>query len=190
MIDYWNDLSNDLHGMPKQANETNLAMLWGSINEDSALVPYLKSFLTKSKDDYIVRETGIWFLNDENNQSWLGSSPDGIIEENGKRKTVLEIKCPFMGGKPVPYKNVSVNHIPQIMLEMFCTSTQQCHYVVWTPVGTKVFLVERDDSYIELLLNYLYRFWNLASVETEPAWHEDVFGLKQKSKEIAKKGPV
>ena len=51
--------------------------------------------------------------------------------------------------------------IPQIKLEMFCTSTQECHYVVWTPVGTKVFFVERDDSYIELLLNYVYKFWNL-----------------------------
>ena len=89
----------------------------------------------------------------------------------------------------VPYKNVCVNHIPQIMLEMFCTSTQECHYVVWTPVGTKVFLVERDDSYIELLLNYLYKFWNLACDEIQPPWHEDVFGLKQKSKEIATKSP-
>ena len=94
-----------------------------------------------------------------------------------------------MGGKPVPYKNVCVNHIPQIMLEMFCTSTQECHYVVWTPVGTKVFFVERDDSYIELLLNYLYKFWNLACDEIQPPWHKNVFGLKQKSKEIATKSP-
>ena len=35
--------------------------------------------------------------------------------------------------------------------------TQGCHYVVWTPVGTKDFLVDRDDSYIELLLKYLYK---------------------------------
>ena len=75
-------------------------MLWGSINEDSALVTYLKSLLGKKTDNVIVRETGICLLNDENNQSWLGSSPDGIIEFDGKRKTVLEIKCPFMGGKP------------------------------------------------------------------------------------------
>lgn len=137
----------------------------------------------------MVKETGIWFLKDEKNQNWLGSSPDAIIEQAGIAKIVIEIKCPFMGGKPVPYKNVCVNHIPQIMLEMFCTSTQQCHYVVWTPVGTKVFLVERDDAYLELLLNCLYKFWDLASNETEPAWHEDVFGLRQKSKEISLKSP-
>ena len=75
------------------------------------------------------------------------------------------------------------------MLEMFCTSTQECHHVVWTPIGTKVILVKRDDKYIELLINYLYKFWNLALNEVQPAWHEDVFGLKQKSKEIATKSP-
>ena len=32
----------------------------------------------------------------------------------------------------------------------------------------------------------MYKFWNFASGEKQPAWH-DVFGLKQKSKEIATK---
>ena len=41
MTDYWNDLCNDLHGVTKEGNESNLAMLWGSFNEDSALVTYL-----------------------------------------------------------------------------------------------------------------------------------------------------
>ena len=91
-----------------------------------------------------------------------------------------------------------VNHIPQIMLQMCCISThltyqhistQQCHYIVWTPVDTKVFLIERDNKYLELLLNYSYKFWNLAAGETEPAWHKDVFGLKQMSMQIAAKSP-
>ena len=46
----------------------------------------------------------------------------------------------------------------------FCTSTQGCHYVVWTPDGTKGFLVERDDSYTELLLNYLYKLIHFVHV--------------------------
>ena len=57
-------------------------------------------------------------------------------------------------GKPMDYKNVCINHISQIMLEMLCSSTQECHYVVWTPTGTKVFPLKRGDSYIELLLKY------------------------------------
>ena len=87
-------------------------MLWGSINENSAIVTYLNKFLAENKDDLVLRETGIWLLSDDKNQSWLGSSTDGIIDLNGKRERVLEMKCPFMGGKPVPYKNVWVNHYP------------------------------------------------------------------------------
>ena len=78
-----------------------------------------------------------------------------------------------MGGKPVPYKNVKWNHIPQIMLKMLCTSTQEYHHGVWTPVGSKVVLAERDDKYMQFLLNYLYKFWNLACDEIQPPWHHD-----------------
>ena len=97
MNDYWSDLSNDLHAavLTKEENESNLAMLWGSINENSALVTYLNTFLAENKDDLVLRETSIWLLSDEKNQSWLGSSTDGITELNGKRKRVLEMKCPF-----------------------------------------------------------------------------------------------
>ena len=137
MTDYWNQLSNDLHGSQNEAvdHESNLAMLWGSMNEHSPLVTYLKKFFSQSKHGATVKETGIWFLKDNNNQNWLGSSPDGIIEEKGKLTTVLEMKCPFMGGKPAPYQKVCVNHIPQIMLQMCCTSTQQCHYMTCTLYG-------------------------------------------------------
>lgn len=105
---------------------------------------------------------------------------------------MIEIKCPFRGGKPVPYRQVCINHIPQVMLEMLCTSTNPCHYIVWTPVGTKVFFIERDerdDDYLDMLLSYLYQFWTLASDGTEPEWHADVFGLNYKSKEISNKSP-
>lgn len=95
-----------------------------------------------------------------------------------------------MGGKPIPHKKFGINHIPQIMLVMFCTSRIECHYVVGTPISTKVFLIERDDAYIELLLDYLYKVWGLASSKIEPTWHEDVFGLKQKSKELHSKAPA
>ena len=44
MLDYWNQLSGDLLGLQTESSESNLAMLWGSINEDSALVTYLNKF--------------------------------------------------------------------------------------------------------------------------------------------------
>ena len=39
-------------------------MLWGSINEGSALVTYLKKFFSQTKGG-AVKKTGIWFLKDE-----------------------------------------------------------------------------------------------------------------------------
>ena len=41
------------------------------------------------------------------------SSPDGLvgIATITDGLGVVEIKCPFMGGKSVPYRNVCVNHI-------------------------------------------------------------------------------
>lgn len=46
-------------------------MLWGSINEDSALVTYLNKLFSQNKEGAVVKETGIWFLKDEKNQIGL-----------------------------------------------------------------------------------------------------------------------
>lgn len=61
MLNYWNQLFSDLHGLPTSSSESNLAMLWGSINEDSAIVTYLKNFFPNDKDGLVIKETGIWF---------------------------------------------------------------------------------------------------------------------------------
>ena len=106
MLDYWNQILSDLHGLPTKSGESNLAMLWGSINEESALVTYLKNFFTEDKDGVVIKETGIWLLKDGDNQEWLGSSPDGIIEHDGILKTVIEIKImPFHGRKTYSLQN-------------------------------------------------------------------------------------
>ena len=130
-------------------------------------------------------------MNDENEIPWLASSPDGLVQIGTVTDGlgVVEIKCPFMGGKPVPYRNVCVNHIPQVMLEMHCTNTKWCHYVVWTPVGYSIYLVERDDEYIADLLSYLKQFWNSAN-EREgimPNWQADALNLKKRAECISKK---
>ena len=39
-----NKLFYDLHSITKEPNESHLAMLWGSIKEDSTLLIYLKRF--------------------------------------------------------------------------------------------------------------------------------------------------
>jgi hypothetical protein len=107
MLDYWRELRDTLLGNPiKKDKQENLAMLWGSMNEESARVTYLKGFFSENHQGDTVKETGICFLNDSNGKNWLASSPGGLVEKecDRKRTAAIEIKCPFMGGKPVPYK--------------------------------------------------------------------------------------
>jgi len=53
--------------MTKEVHESTLAALRSSINKESALATYLKSFMAKNPDNLIVRETGICLLNNEKN---------------------------------------------------------------------------------------------------------------------------
>ena len=50
-----NKLFYDVHSITKEPNESHLAMLWGSIKEDSTLLIYLKRFGGKNTDNLITR---------------------------------------------------------------------------------------------------------------------------------------
>ena len=191
MDSYWNHLAQQYDSKETTHSDTNfknkLAMEWGSMCEDSAMMTYISQYLSKTHPKSKVSETAVYITNDDQGYSWLASSPDGLV----KIKTtgslgVIEIKCPFMGGKPIPYRNVCVYHIPQIMLEMYTTNTRWCHYVVWTPVGYTVHLVKRDDQYITDLLAYLKQFWDSAHNGNcpIPPWQKDALDLKIRAKEI------
>ena len=105
------------------------------INEYSAL---------DTKDGMVIKETGIWLLKDGDNQEWLGSSPAGLIEQNGILKTVIEIKNLFLTEKGL-HLTYTPNHAGNVLpINKTITITMT---VVWTPIGTKVFLIERDDAY-------------------------------------------
>ena len=122
----------------------------------------------------VIKETGIWLSKDGDNQEWLGSSPAGLIEQNGILKTVIEKKCKenlFLTKKGL-HLTYTPNHAGNVLpINKTITITMT---VVWTPIGTKVFLIERDDAYkhVELLLNYLYKFLDLASRKLESEWYE------------------
>ena len=58
MLDYWNELSSALHGTAHESRHTpNIAMLWGEMNEECALVTYLKWLVnTQRCSDKIVKK--------------------------------------------------------------------------------------------------------------------------------------
>ena len=83
----------------------------------------------------------------------------------------MEIKCPFMGGNPFPYRKVPLLYVPQCQLEMYATNTKTCHFVCWTPRRTYIYLVKRNDKFIQELLAHLKSFWSQALAGEIPTWN-------------------
>ena len=113
----------------------NEAMKWGSMCEDHAVATYINAMPCKK-----FEKTGLWVTRDRNGAAWLGVSPDGIVDSD----TVVEIKCAYMGGNPFPYRKVPVLYVPQCRFE------------------TVIFLVKRDEQFIQDLLIQLQGFWSEA----------------------------
>ncbi|CAH3173396.1 unnamed protein product [Porites lobata] len=102
------------------------------------------------------KKTGLWVVSDDKGCTWLGVSPNGIVDG----EIVVEIKCPYMGGNPYPYRKVPITYIPQCQLEI-------------------------DEQFIQNLLQHLKTFWTDA-VEGRPPtlMSGNVQMLKKTAKEI------
>ena len=163
------------------STEINDAMRWGSMCEDHAVATYIHKMPCK-----MFKKTGLWIQSDDNGSSWLGVSPDGIVDED----TVIEIKCPYMAGNPFPYRKVPVSYVPQCQLEMYATNTSKCHFVCWTPKRTFVYLIERDQQFIKELLDRLRSFWDDAQAGISPKWTSGIDVLKKAAQEISDKSKL
>jgi hypothetical protein len=97
---------------------------------------------------------------------FLAATPDGLIDDNG----IVEIKCPSSCSELTPEEaiisrrvtfwstnkqtnNFMVNkkhaYFFQIQGQLHITGRQYCLFTLWTPRGTKIEKVERDDSFWE-----------------------------------------
>ncbi|KAJ7386195.1 hypothetical protein OS493_010588 [Desmophyllum pertusum] len=162
-------------------NDINDAMRWGSMCEDHAIATYIQHMPCRK-----FEKTGLWITTDQEGSPWLGVSPDGIVDNN----TVIEIKCPYMGGNPFPYRKVPILYIPQCQLEMHATNTDKCHFVCWTPRRTVVYLIKRDQQFIDKLLSQLKSFWDEAREGNVPNWNINLDILKTTAKEISDQSTI
>ncbi len=61
---------------------------------------------------------------------------------------------------PRPQHRVHPHQVPQVMLQMLVTGTQQCKFVSFTPTnGLRVFTIARDTDYIRGMLSILERVY-------------------------------
>lgn len=102
---------------------------------------------------------------------YLAASPDAIINDN----TLVEIKCPYTAkNKEISEESVSnlknVNdemeldkshdYYYQIQGQLFCSGRKECIFVVYTLKDMKTIKVHRNNTFIEIMLQKLEKFFN------------------------------
>jgi putative phage-type endonuclease len=125
----------------------NAATEYGTFHEAGAVFEY------QLETGQSVTECG--FFADED---WLGASPDGLVGVMG----LIEIKCPFSQRDKVPPELKTAAEQPhyyaQMQIEMLCADREWCDFFQWSPNGTKLETVTRDESWIATHLPELKAF--------------------------------
>lgn len=116
-------------------------MQFGKDNEDLAVMLYIQHTGNK------VRNVGSYRAPHPYPSNWT-ASPDGIV--NGGQG-VLEIKSSQKSLDMEPY------FVPQVYMEMLCTSTQWTHVVRFCPPRARIYTVHRDPDLEARLLVLIKR---------------------------------
>lgn len=142
----------------------NIATEYGKKFESEAIKDFeLEHGLT-------VKDTGFHPYSD-----WLGASPDGLILE---KNAVIEVKCPFglRNDEDPVFKSAQdqPHYYAQMQIEMFCTDTDICYFYQWSPYGSKLEVINRDDEYLKGAMKQLSAFYARFLIELEsPQKHLD-----------------
>ncbi len=146
------------------------AVQWGVEKEALARTSYEKM------TGYRVEQTGLWIFPSGS----VCCSPDGLVfnSQGSKRPDgLLEIKCPYKlsNGIVVPKGSWSkfihflksdfeLNQDDRfyhlIQAELYATRTKWCDVFIWTPSQTRIFRIERNESWIETnvpLLEWVFK---------------------------------
>lgn len=115
----------------------------------------------------------------------MGASPDAMLRLSDGELAAVEVKsvCPFFvhsGSFAVhdgyvapenrsvwphwrlrgPSESLRPDHVPQVQWEMFVTDTRRNYFISASALqGSNLFVIERDDKYIELMLEFIASFY-------------------------------
>ena len=125
----------------------NQATEWGVFNEDGAVAQFeMETGLKVKKAPFVPYE------------DWLGASPDGYVSDG----SLIEVKCPFGLRKGGEFKSINdqPQYYAQMQIQMLCCNKQSCHFYQWSPFGSMLEIVHRDDVYISTILPVLRNFYD------------------------------
>jgi len=125
----------------------NAAMARGNKLEDAAREAFIKMTGIVVFDEVVFRR----------GHSWMMASLDGIDIE---RKNIVEIKCPGPDDHDLAVNGfVPPKYYPQLQHQMAVTGLDQCHYFSFDGREGVIVMVNRNDSYIEKLVQKEYEFY-------------------------------
>ena len=98
------------------------------------------------------------------NQTWLCSSPDGLIKDH---KICLEIKCPSscenidISVDYIRYNNLVKSHpyFTQVQLQMYTSNSDSCHFFVFSEKDFILINVPRDNEFLQEVIPKLEKIY-------------------------------
>jgi len=134
----------------EQRDPINDNMQWGIDNEHRAVAA-------------VEAATGLLFTHTGSNQKHIerdvfGTTPDGLLGSTG-----LEVKCPQKVTEVVP-----AHYLPQVQGQMFIAGLDTVVFGQWTPDKSRVWMVPRNDEYIEAMLPLLQDFMECLRTDSQP----------------------
>lgn len=127
----------------------NQATEWGSGCESGAIACFTL------ETGYAVEPCGMYLY-----QDWLSATPDGLIADDG----TIEVKCPYSkrkarDGEFSPLRTMPHYHA-QIQIELLVTNRAWTAFYQWSPFGSTVEYVMRDEQWLADNLPLLRAFYD------------------------------
>lgn len=90
----------------------------------------------------------------------LGASPDGFLD-----RLPIEIKCPFTQEF---YGMIPDRYYFQTQLQMEVCNAPRCYFVVWTPNGITIQIIERSKEWFDWYKPLVLEFMKFVNDDVEP----------------------
>ena len=125
----------------------NVATAWGSAMEPQAIMDFEMETSESVAAAPFVKYS-----------DWLGASPDGYVSDG----RLIEVKCPYgIRNDPNPlFKSADdqPHYLAQMQVQMEVTGKWSCWFYQWTPHGSSLKLIHRDDDWLQANLPRLHQF--------------------------------
>lgn len=113
-------------------------------------------------------ETGMMMLPcvGKHENGWMAASFDGMTFEND---AIVEIKCPGKKDHDLALQGIiPTKYVPQLQHQIYVSGLSMSYYYSFDGENGVVIEVERDEDYIEIMLEKEYEFWKCIKNLTPP----------------------